>query len=176
MMNNKYKDSEINKIIKSMIILVDTREKKWSHIKIYLKSNNIKYLDYKLDFGDYSFMIPQSDKLKIDEDVYFNDDIAIERKANAEEISGNLTEDRDRLKREFERGNNKIRLLIENSSYADIYRNNYNTQLNSNSFIGSLHSLQEEYNSPFFFVDKIYSGHYIVNTFKYYIRNKLKQN
>ena len=174
--NRKYKDKEIKQIIDSICILIDTREKVFSHIKLWLKSNQVDYEIYGLKFGDYSFKVPKSEELGILEDIYFTDIIAIERKANAEEISGNLTEGRDRFKREFDRGNNKIRLLIEDSSYADICEGKYGTKLNSKSFVGSLHSIQEEYNTPFFFTDKAHSGEYIYNTFKYYLRNIIDKN
>ena len=173
-MNNEYSKKDIDKIIKSMVILIDAREKVISHITMWLKHNNIKYIKATLSFGDYSFMIPQNPKLNILEDIYFNDEIAIERKANAEEISGNLTNERERFKREFTRGNNKLRLLIEDSNYGNICDGKYDTKFNSNSFVGSLHSIQEEYNAPFFFITKEYSGKYIYNTFKYFLRNKLK--
>lgn len=172
--NRKYKDKEITKILKSIIILIDSREKVFSHIKLWFKSNKIDYEIYTLSFGDYSFYVPKDLELDILEDIYFTDIIAIERKANAEEISGNLTNGRDRFKREFDRGNTKIRLLIEDSNYSDICKGNYTTDFNPKSFVGSLHSIQEEYNVPFFFTDKQHSGEYIYNTFKYYLRNKLK--
>lgn len=176
MFNREYKDKEIEKIIKSMVILVDGREKVWSHIKMWFKSKKINYTMHSLNFGDYSFMIPQNIDLDITEDIYFNDIIAIERKANAEEISGNLTGGRERFKREFNRGNKKIRLLIEDSNYSDICDGKYKTDINANSFIGSLHSIQEEFNAPFFFTDKEHSGQYIYNTFKYFLRNNIKIN
>lgn len=172
--NRQYNSKEIDKIIKSMVVLVDNREKVWSHIKMYFKSNKISFEPYTLNFGDYSFKIPKNIDLDIIEDVYFDNDIVVERKANAEEISGNLTNDRDRFKREFKRGNNKIRLLIEDSSYSNICEGKYNTELVPGSFVASLHSIQEEFNAPFFFVDKEHSGQYIYNTFKYYLRNLLK--
>jgi ERCC4-type nuclease len=172
--DRQYKDKETERIINSIIILIDTREKVNSHIRLWLKSNKIEYESYTLSFGDYSFMLPKNIELGILSDIYFNDEIAIERKANAEEISGNLTEGRNRFKREFDRGNNKLRLLIEDTSYADISKGNYDTKLNPKSFISSLHSFQEEFNAPFFFTTKEHSGEYIYNTFKYYLRNKLK--
>jgi ERCC4-type nuclease len=170
----EYKDKEIKQIIKSIVILIDSREKVNSHIKLWLKSKKIPFEIVKLDFGDYSFKILKDEKLEILEDISFENELSIERKANAEEISGNFTNDRDRLKREFERGNGKIRLMIEDSNYADLSSGKYNTEINSTSFLGSLHSLQEKFNAPFFFIDKAHSGEYIYNSFKYYLRNKLK--
>lgn len=173
--NKNYKDKEIKQICNNICILIDRREKVNSHITMWLKHNKIKYEPFTLSFGDYSFYIPANEELGILDDIYFNNIITIERKANAEEISGNLSEGRDRFKREFDRGNSKIRLLIEDSSYSDISEGKYDTKFNSKSFIGSLHSLQEEYNAPFFFTNKEHSGEYIYNTFKYYLRNQFKQ-
>ena len=172
--NRKYNDKEITKIVDSMVILVDTREKKISHLLMYFKHNKIKHIIYQLPFGDYSFMIPKNDKLDIIEDIYFIDEISIERKANAEEISGNFTNGRDRFKREFERSNKAMRLLIEDCSYSNICNGEYDTKLSENSFVASLHSFQEKYDCQFFFTDKQHSGEYIYNTFKYYLKNYLK--
>lgn len=174
--NREYKDKEIEQIIKSIIILIDTREKVNSHLKMYFKSNKIKYIEYKLNYGDYSFYIPKNELLDINEDLYFNDEIVIERKANAEEISNNFSNNRDRFKREFEKGKGIIRLLIEETNYSQISKGEYDTKFNNTSFIGSLHSFQETYNSPFFFIDKEFSGEYVYNTFKYYLKNQLKLN
>lgn len=172
--NRKYKDSEINKILKSMVVLIDSQEKVFSHIKLYLKREKVKFEIYNLDFGDYSFYIPANEKLGIEEDIYFDKEIAIERKANAEEISGNFTQGRDRFKREFERSNKALRLLIEDATYAQVSNGEYNTDFPEESFLGSLHSFQEKYDCPFFFTDKQHSGEYIYKTFYYYLRNKLK--
>jgi ERCC4-type nuclease len=176
MFNSEYTDKQIKEIIDSIVILIDSREKVNSHIKMWLKSKKIPFEILKLDFGDYSFYIPKNDKLGIFEDIYFNNELAIERKANAEEISGNFTEERERFEREFTRGCGKIRLLIEDSSYSNICDGEYGTKLNPQSFTGSLHSFQEKYNTPFFFIDKQYSGIYIYNTFKYYLRNQLNKH
>lgn len=174
--NRAYTEKEINKIINSMVILIDTRDKQISHIIMYLKHNNINYERYTLEFADYSFKIPKNIDLGIEEDLYFYNEIAIERKASAEEISNNFSNCRDRFKREFEKGNNKIRVMIENTTYSDISNHNYDTKFSEKSFIGSLHSFQESYNAPFIFIDKNHSGEYIYNTFKYYLRNKLRNN
>jgi ERCC4-type nuclease len=173
--NREYKDKEIKQIISSMVVLIDSREKVNSHIKMWLKSNKIGYMDYTLGFGDYSFMILKNESLDILENTYFTDEIVVERKANAEEISGNFAQNRERFKREFERSNGVLRLLIEDTNYADICEGKYKTKFPKESFVGSLHSFQEQYNCPFFFTDKEHSGKYIYNTFYYYLRNKLKQ-
>lgn len=177
MINREYKDKEIKQIIDSMIILVDSREKKISHLLMYFKHKKIKYEIYKLDYGDYSFMIPKNESsLDILEDIYFTDKIAIERKANAEEISNNFADGRERFHREFERSKGVLRLLIEDCSYSNISNGEYGTKFPKESFIGSLHSFQEKYNCQFFFTDKQHSGEYIYNSFKYYLKTNIINN
>ena len=59
------------------MIIVDSREKKWQHIRDYFDKHNIPYnFPHKLDEGDY---------MNTD-----NPDVVIDRKANVDEICGNL--------------------------------------------------------------------------------------
>ena len=73
----KYKDSEIEKILKSIVILIDTREQENSHIKDYFDKKKIAYKPQKLDYGDYSFCIPRNEALGISRELYFNDIVCI---------------------------------------------------------------------------------------------------
>ena len=54
----KYRTEDIKKLIKQMIVLIDTREKKNSHILDYFRKQKIAYQVEKLEYNDYSFMIP----------------------------------------------------------------------------------------------------------------------
>ena len=59
------------------MIVVDSREKKWEHIRDYFERNNIPYeFPHKLDEGDY-----------VNTE---NPSVVIDRKANLQEICGNL--------------------------------------------------------------------------------------
>ncbi len=53
----KYTDSEIQKIINNMILLVDSREKSNAHLLAYWNKHNIKYEVMGLPAGDYSFAL-----------------------------------------------------------------------------------------------------------------------
>lgn len=97
----KYTDKEMEELISSMVILIDTREKANSHITDYFERKGIAYKKKALDYGDYSFMIPSNEKLGILRDLYFNATCIIERKASLEEISGNLTQGRDRFEKNY---------------------------------------------------------------------------
>lgn len=58
MKSYKFDIESIKKLIKQMIVLIDTREKKNSHILDYFRKQKIAYQVEKLEYGDYSFMIP----------------------------------------------------------------------------------------------------------------------
>ena len=97
----KYTDRELEELIKSMVILIDTREKQNSHLIEYWDKKGILYKKKSLDYGDYSFYVPKNEALNIPRDVYFDKEIVVERKGSLEEISGNLTKERDRLEKEL---------------------------------------------------------------------------
>ena len=59
------------------MIVVDTREKKWDHIKAYFEQNKIPFKVEKLDAGDY-FSTDQGD-------------VVVDRKQNLQELCGNLS-------------------------------------------------------------------------------------
>ena len=99
----KFSVEEIKKLIKSMVILVDSREKKNTHILDYFRKQKISFQTEKLEYGDYSFMVPAA---AAGEDIFFHRDCVVERKASLEELSGNLTEERERFEKEFLKAGN----------------------------------------------------------------------
>lgn len=118
--------------MKSMTILVDTREKNNTHLTEYWDRKGILHKRKALDYGDYSFMIPKNESLNIPRDCFFDNEICVERKGSAEELSGNLTKERDRLEKELSLAPKNKVILLENCSYVDIATGNYNTQYNKN--------------------------------------------
>jgi ERCC4-type nuclease len=167
----KYTETELKKILKSIVILVDSREHdaKNDHILSWFDKNEIKYEKKKLDSGDYSFMLPKNEEFGIIRDTYYTD-FSIERKANIDEIIGNFANDRDRIEDEFLRHQGKLTLLIEDGNYGDIRNGNYKSQYNSKSAIGTLHSFSIKYNVPFIFINKEHTGCFIYCSFYYYLR------
>ena len=109
----KFSVEEIKRLTKNMIVLVDSREKKNSHILDYFRKQKISFQTEKLEYGDYSFMIPA---IVAGENIYFHWDCVVERKASLEELSGNLTGERERFEKEFLKAGNdgcKVYLMIE---------------------------------------------------------------
>ena len=171
----KYTDKEMTELISSMVILIDTREQKSDHITSYFDRKNVNYKKKALSYGDYSFMVPKNEALSIPRDLYFDKKVCIERKGSLEEISGNLTNGRDRFEKELSLAPGTKVFLIENADYGDIAAGNYNTQYNKKSFVGSLHSFWFKYNVPVFFMkENKYSGLFIRMYFEYYFKNYLK--
>lgn len=171
---NKYTNSEVEELLKSIVILIDTREQKNDHILEYLIEKNISYELMKLEHGDYSFKIPCNDDLGIYRDKYFTNIISIERKANLNELSNNFTKGRSRIENEFIRARGKLILLIENSSYEDIIQGNYSTRYNPKAFLGTLKAFENRYNLQTNFIRSAFTGNYIYHTFYYAAREFLK--
>jgi len=172
----KYTDSEMNEIIKSVVILIDSQEKVNDHITTYYDKHKVKYKTLSLLCGDYSVMLPQNVELGILNDMYFYNDIILERKNSLEEISGCFTQTRNRFNNEFSTSYaNRKYLLIENATYEDLVSGNYNTEYNKKSFLASLHSFNIKYDLQLMFLkDKNYSPIYILGVMQYYIRYLLK--
>lgn len=172
----RYTKSEIKKLLKSLTVLVDTREQKNIHIRGYLDKNSIDHKSKKLDFGDYSFMLPENKELGIMRPIYFNDQISLERKANIEELSNNFTHNRTQFENELIRSTgSKLILLVENErGYEDIINHNYKTQYNPKSFLATLHSFKHRYDLDTVFIKPELAGNYIYYSFYYWLREYLK--
>lgn len=103
-------ETEKKDFMKKVTILIDTREQKNSHIITIFDNLGIMHESRKLDYGDYSFMVEGRD---------FSRSCVIERKANIDELYGNLTRDRERIEKEFDtisKNANQCTLLLENCS------------------------------------------------------------
>lgn len=82
--------SDKEKFCKEVTVICDTREQENKHILSYL--DIIKHENKKLDFGDYSFRIADKD---------FSMQCVVERKANINELWGNISHERERFEKEI---------------------------------------------------------------------------
>ncbi|KNZ41395.1 ERCC4 domain-containing protein [Acetobacterium bakii] len=170
----RYTESETKKILKTMIIICDTREQNNQHIKSCLEKKSIPYQDKALNFGDYSAVIPAHPEMGILRPLLFDRSVVIERKGSLEELSGNLTQGRERFKDELIRSTGAdVHLMIEGRGYEDIIKHNYQTKFSEKAFISSLFSLQCEFGLKLAFVEPEYSGLYIYWVLYYHVRNIL---
>lgn len=171
----KYTDKEIEEIVKSIVILVDTREKENSHITSVFEKNHINYEKRALNRCDYSFYIPKNEQLNIPRDLYFDKEVALERKASLDEIANNWTKERDRFEKEMALAPKTKVLLVENANYEDIAKGNYRSQYNKKSFLATLHTFWFRYNLPVFFMpNKNQSALFIKMYFEYYLKEYLR--
>lgn len=173
-MRNYYTEKEVKSMLKSMVILIDTREQQNDHILKFLDKKKVKYRSKKLDFGDYSFCIPANEELDIKKDIYFDKDIVIERKGSLSELAGNLTKDRERFEKELIRKKDaKMYLLIEGGSWLNINSELYRSNYNKNSYLATLYAYMARYNISIDFTVKELAGQFIYSMFYYYLREKL---
>lgn len=135
----------------------------------------ITYKRRKLSYCDYSFMLPKNEELGIPRDLDFSRLVAVERKANLDELAGNMTKERERIKKEFALAPKDKVLLIENASYSDMLNGNYRSEYAAKSYWASLHAFWHQYNIPFVFMPNPHeSAYFIRGYFQYWLRDFLK--
>ena len=170
-----FTDGQLKKLIKSMVILVDTRQQQNKHITDYFDAKNVAYKTKALPFGDYSFMIPKNEQLGIPRDLVFYNHMMIQRKASLQELSGNLSTDRSRLEKELALAPERKVLLVQNASYADLVNGKYRTDYKPVSFMATLQTFWHRYDFPIMWMpDRRYSGLFIRQYCEYYIKELLK--
>jgi ERCC4-type nuclease len=170
----KYTDKEMNELLKTITILVDTREQKNEHIVQYFDSKSIPYKSCKQDAGDYSVMLPKNDLLGITRDIYFP--VAVERKNSVDELAQTIKE-RTRFENELIRSHKlKFLLMVEDpNGYENLLFGQYQSQYEPKALLGSLKSFEARYNFATVFIPKKVAGNYIYYHFYYYVRNYLKE-
>lgn len=172
----RFSEEEQKRLLKSMVVIVDTREKANKHITDYFDKHKIPYEVRTLEFGDYSFYIPADESLSIPREMTFEKEIMIERKNGAEELAVCLTKTRSRFEDEFIKAYKaKKYLVVENCNYEDIVNGNYDSQYNSKAFLGSIHSFDHKYDLRIVFLpNNAYTPIYIYGVLQYYLRNLVK--
>lgn len=146
-MQKHYTEKELKDKLDGLALISDSRENVNGHIIKYFESKNVPIISRKLDVGDYSCQIG---------DITFERSFVVERKANLDEICGNLTSDRNRFEREFLRAKAfgvKVFLVIENATWSDVYLQNYRSKLSAKSLLASLLSWQTRFNVTILFCE-----------------------
>lgn len=173
----KFSNSELDKILKNLTIIIDTRENANRHVLDGLDKLKVNYEIGKLDFADYSCKLPLGSFEGQTREIYFDRLIAIERKANIDEIANNL-KDATRLNTELAHLNKygiKYYIFIEDKNFDDnIRKGNFRSQYNKVSLYARLKTIEARYNTIIRPVSKEFIGSEIYNTLKYYIREQLK--
>ena len=161
-----------NHILKTAIVLVDTREQENAHIIEWLTRKSIAYEVRKLEYGDYGIMLPKNETYGIATPLVLEH--AVERKGSLDELAGNLANERDRIEEELWRGNGKLDCLVEDGSLGMIKRHEYRSAYNEKSFLATILALRHRYNVPFWFVEKDNAAETIYGILYYKLREALK--
>ncbi|MEB9300736.1 ERCC4 domain-containing protein, partial [Bacillus cereus] len=136
-----YTDKEIDKILKTLTIVIDTREQQNQHIRDYLHQKDIPVKVQKLDTGDYGCMIPKNEEIGIPRDIYL--DRRIERKSSIDEITSNLQKDtQTRFENELIRSKDiPFTLIVEDQrGYEKILTGDYKSRYNPKALLGRLNT------------------------------------
>lgn len=176
-MRLKFTDTELKNVLKNLTILIDTREQANEHIIEFLEKKKIPFKIKKLDFGDYSCMLPANSYEGQQREIYFDRDIVIERKNGIDELCGNLKDD-TRILKELAHLNKydiKYYVFLEDDKYDENVRNgNYRSEYQPKSLYARLKTIEARYNTIIRPIDKQFMGSEIYNTFYYYVREILK--
>ena len=175
----KFKDKEIATIKKNLVVLIDTREQRNEHIKEFFEKKNINFKIHKLDYGDYSIMIPKNAIEGLERDIYFDRDIVIERKANIDELASNFKEDGVRIKTEMahiNKYNIRSYLFIEDPNYDfNIRSGNYRSNYKPESLYARIKkSIEMRYNTLVRPISKSMIASEIYNTLEAFVYEKIK--
>lgn len=164
----KLRDSDIDKLIKQVVILIDTREQENTHITDFFDKKKIPYKRKALKFCDYSAELKANEEFGLPFDISLENNIAIERKGASKsglnEIATNFTDGRTAFENEFIRAKESgadIYLLIENGSWEDIKAHNYRSKMSENALYNSLLSWSKKYNIKIHFLKSENVGEHI---------------
>lgn len=187
----------IDKILKHIVIVVDTAEKeaKNDHILDWFDAKKHKYTKKKLPYGDYTGYIEHNEETEklmgITRNLWFDNLIAIERKANLTELAGNLkqndkTHERQRIESEFMKAKLNgcyLPMFVEDPNgiinifkrqYGKFQNGQYITSFEPKSFYMSIKGFEARYKYTTAWYSKEQMGHEIYNTIRMHIREWLK--
>lgn len=178
-MRYKFTDAEIKKIQDNLTVIVDSREQRNEHIINYFNKRNIPYRVMKNDFGDYSCYIPAGTIDRFTSDIYFDRDIAIERKANIDEIANNLKGDAARITKELAHMNKyniKYFVFLEDANYYEnLISGNYRSMYDANTLDQRIEKgILARYDTILVPIDKRYIGRKIINVLRSYVYELFK--
>lgn len=176
-MKFQFKDKELNEILKKLTVIVDSREQENSHILDFFDKKKINYKVENLSLGDYSCLIPKGSFQGQERDIYFSDEIVVERKNSIDEVAGNLKDD-TRILKELAHLNKydiKYYVFLEDANFDDnVRKGNYRSEYQPKSLYARLKTIEARYNTIIRPIDKQFMGSEIYNTFYYYVREVLK--
>lgn len=175
----KYTPFELEKMLESMIILVDTREHPNKAFERRVESFGYPWERTKLDFGDYSCKYIDLEG----QEVSLSGHVAIERKQDGNELAMCFGTQRKRFEREFLRAKEAgavMYLLVEEECWESLYAGEYGkspryrSKLPPKALTASIHAWQARYRMNLQFCDKDTTGMLIADILRYELREMLE--
>jgi ERCC4-type nuclease len=168
-----YSETELKKILNSLVITVDTREQKNQHVLDYFRKKGVRFKFKTMKTGDYSALIPKNEEFGITRDIYLN--AAIERKNGVDELVQSI-KDRQRFENELIRASkHPFTLIVEDlEGYQKILNGKYRSKYDPKALLGSLKTFEVRYDFSTVFISNSTTGNYIYHHFLYMARELLK--
>lgn len=155
---------DIQKILKSFSVIVDTREQPNKRAEKRYEGLGVRYDRAVLDYGDYTYNLTLPDGPLYNISKRIRAVCVVERKQNLDELAICFTRSRDRFQREFERAQaagSRIYLLTENASLDMLLKGQYRSRFKPQAFIASLMAYSVRYNMTPIFCEMEHSGRII---------------
>lgn len=155
---------EIETVLESMTILVDTREQNTERARRRYQSFGSPYERAVLDYGDYTWQAVIDGKPVHDTASRVKPYVAVERKMNLDELAACFTRDRKRFEAEMIRAKEaggKIFLLCENSNWENLLAGKYRSQFNAKAYAASIIAWAIRYDLQVIFCKEETSGRLI---------------
>lgn len=163
---------EIDRMLDSMTVLVDTREQDTPALHTRLEGLKRPFRRCKLEYGDYSCEITKPDGTI----TSAAKKIAIERKMNLDEVCMCFTSGRERFEREFKRAKQdgaKVYLLIENASIDKALAGTYRSRMNPDALVASILAWCARYRMTPWFCQQKNTGKLIARILRYEVKAML---
>lgn len=169
----RYTDKERDALLKTLKIIVDTREQKNQHVLEYFRKKEVPFQLRTMKTGDYSAMIPANLELGITRDIYLN--AAVERKNGVDELVQSI-KDRNRFENELIRASKHPFVLIveDKDGYEKILNGKYRSKYDPKALLGSLKTFEVRYDFSTVYIPANATGNYIYHHFLYMARELLK--
>lgn len=137
----RYSDKELEHILSTLEIIVDTREQKNQHVLDYFRKKNVPFKIRTMKAADYSDMIPKNLEMGITRDIYLA--AGIERKNGVDELVGSI-KDRNRFENELIRASkNPFVMIVEDlEGYQKILKGSYRSKYEPKALLGSLKTFE----------------------------------
>ncbi|EOO39025.1 hypothetical protein IIU_00843 [Bacillus cereus VD133] len=170
----RYSESELQKILSTLEVIVDTREQKNQHVLEYFHKKKVPFKIRTMKTGDYSAMIPKNPEMGIMKDTYLTS--VIERKNGVDELVQSI-KDRSRFENELIRASqHPFVLIVEDAQgYQKILKGEYRSQYKPESLLGSLKTFEVRYGFSVVYIPAATTGNYIYHRFLYTARELLKK-